>query len=137
VLNDKTAVGLDVHGTATQAAVLELATGELSFRRVSGAPSEVVGYLQGLPGNVLATYEAGPMGYGLAEQPPSGGWMFVSAHPVRFFAAHTSGSRRIDAMPSGSRGCWPPVSCPSYAFRASRKRATAISRVAERPRVVI
>jgi transposase len=67
VLNDRTIVGLDVHGTATQAAALELATGELTFRRVSGPPSEVVGYLQGLQGGVLATYEAGPIGYGLAR----------------------------------------------------------------------
>jgi transposase len=67
MLNDKTVVGLDVHAHATQAAVLEMRTGELSFRRVSGPPSEIVGYLQGLPGNVLATYEAGPMGYGLAR----------------------------------------------------------------------
>lgn len=67
MLNDKTIVGLDVRGTATQAAVLEFTTGELTFRRVNGPPSETIGYLQGLPGNVLATYEAGPMGYGLAR----------------------------------------------------------------------
>jgi transposase len=67
VVNDRTIVGLDVHGKATQAAVLELATGELSFRRVNGPPSEVAGYLRGLPGRVLATYEAGPVGYGLAR----------------------------------------------------------------------
>jgi transposase len=65
--NDRTIVGLDVHGKATQAAALELTTGELSFRRVNGPPSEIVGYLQGLPGRVLATYEAGPVGYGLAR----------------------------------------------------------------------
>lgn len=67
MLNDKTVVGLDVHGRATQAAALDLATGEISFRRVAGAPSEVVGYLQQLGGRVLATYEAGPVGYGLAR----------------------------------------------------------------------
>jgi transposase len=67
VVNDRTVVGLDVHGTATQAAALELATGELTFRRVNGPPSEIIGYLQGLPGRVLATYEAGPIGYGLAR----------------------------------------------------------------------
>lgn len=67
MLNDRTVVGLDVHGTATQAAALQLATGELTFRRVNGPPSETIGYLQGLPGRVLATYEAGPMGYGLAR----------------------------------------------------------------------
>ena len=65
--NDRTVVGLDVHGKATQAAALELATGELSFQRVNGPPSEVVDYLQGLGGRVLAVYEAGPVGYGLAR----------------------------------------------------------------------
>lgn len=67
MLNDRTIVGLDVHAAATQVAALELTTGELTFRRVNGPPSETVEYLQGLPGRVLATYEAGPMGYGLAR----------------------------------------------------------------------
>jgi transposase len=67
VPNDRTIVGLDVHGKATQCATLELGSGELSFRRVLGPPSEVVNYLQGLPGRVLATYEAGPVGYRLAR----------------------------------------------------------------------
>lgn len=67
MLNDRTIVGLDVHGTATQAAALQFTTGELMFRRVNGPPNGIIGYLQGLPGRVLATYEAGPMGYGLAR----------------------------------------------------------------------
>jgi transposase len=67
VANDRTIVGLDVHGKATQCAALELGSGELSFQRVLGPPSEVVGYLQRLPGRVLATYEAGPVGYRLAR----------------------------------------------------------------------
>jgi transposase len=67
VSNDRTVVGLDVHGKATQAAALVLATGEISFQRIGGPPSVVVGYLQGLGGRVLATYEAGPVGYGLAR----------------------------------------------------------------------
>lgn len=65
--NDRTVVGLDVHGRATQAAALVLATGEVSFRRVAGSPRAVIGYLQSLPGNVLGVYEAGPTGYGLAR----------------------------------------------------------------------
>lgn len=65
--NDRTVVGLDVHGKTTQAAALMLATGEISFQRIGGPPTAVVGYLQGLPGRVLATYEAGLVGYGLAR----------------------------------------------------------------------
>lgn len=60
-------MGLDVHGKATQAAALELATGEISFQRMAGPPSTVIEYLQSLPGRVLASYEAGPTGYGLAR----------------------------------------------------------------------
>lgn len=67
MVNDKTAVGLDVHATMTIAAALELGTGELSLRRLNGQPRTAVSYLQGLAGSVIATYEAGPMGYGLAR----------------------------------------------------------------------
>ena len=66
--NHRTLVGLDVHARASIAAELELASGELRFRRVSGPPRSVVNYLEGLPGPVLAVYEAGPVGYGLARE---------------------------------------------------------------------
>lgn len=65
--NHRTLVGLDVHARATIAAGLELESGELWFRRVGGPPRSVVDYLEQLPGPVLATYEAGPTGYGLAR----------------------------------------------------------------------
>jgi transposase len=68
VLDDRRMVGLDVHAKVTVAAALELGTGELSFRRVNGRPRSVVGYLEELPGPVVATYEAGPTGYGLARE---------------------------------------------------------------------
>ena len=64
----KTMVGLDVHAKATVAAVLDLDSGELRFGRISGPPRSVVNYLEGLPGPVVATYEAGPCGYGLARE---------------------------------------------------------------------
>jgi transposase len=68
VHNHRTLVGLDVHAKATIAAGLELDTGELRFRRINGAPRSAVNYLEELPGPVLATYEAGPVGYGLARE---------------------------------------------------------------------
>ena len=40
-------VGLDVHVRETQAAVLDLASGELGYRRIRGRPHEVVPYLEG------------------------------------------------------------------------------------------
>jgi transposase len=68
VHNHRSLVGLDVHAKATVAASLELSSGELRFRRVNGPPRSVVDYLEGLPGPVLATYESGPVGYGLARE---------------------------------------------------------------------
>src|SRR5262249_61226389 len=65
VHNHRTLVGLDVHAKATIAAGLELDTGELRFRRINGPPRSAGNYLEELPGPVMATYEAGPGGYGL------------------------------------------------------------------------
>jgi transposase len=67
-VNDKTLVGLDVHARMTLAASLVLSTGELRFRRLSGPPRSAVDYLEQLPGPVVAIYEAGPVGYGLARE---------------------------------------------------------------------
>lgn len=66
--NHRSLVGLDVHARATVAAGLELDSGELRFRRINGPPRSVVNYLEELPGPVLAVYEAGPTGYGLARE---------------------------------------------------------------------
>lgn len=60
-------VGLDVHARQTHAAVLDLASGELRVCRVRLAPEEVVSFLASLPAPVLAVYEAGPTGFGLAR----------------------------------------------------------------------
>jgi transposase len=62
-----TLVGLDVHARQTHAAVLVLETGELRSCRLRMEPEEVVALLAGLPGPVLAVYEAGPTGFGLAR----------------------------------------------------------------------
>jgi transposase len=64
----KTVVGLDVHAKATVVAVLDLDSGELRFTRISGPPRSVVNDLERLPGPLVATYEAGPCGYGLARE---------------------------------------------------------------------
>jgi len=68
VRNHRSLVGLDVHARASVAAGLELESGELRFRRVGGPPRSAVGFLEELPGPVLATYESGPAGYGLARE---------------------------------------------------------------------
>jgi transposase len=62
-----TLVGLDVHARQTHAAVLVRDTGELRGSRLRMAPEEVVLFLAGLRAPVLAVYEAGPTGFGLAR----------------------------------------------------------------------
>ncbi len=63
----KSVVGLDVHATQTHACVLSPETGELCAKRLNGPPRRALGYLEGLQEPVLAVYEAGPTGYGLAR----------------------------------------------------------------------
>jgi transposase len=62
-----TLVGLDVHARQTHAAVLVRGTGEVRGSRLRVVPEEVVEFLAGLPAPVLAVYEAGPTGFGLAR----------------------------------------------------------------------
>jgi transposase len=59
-------VGLDVHARQTHAAVLDARTGEVDVSRLSGTPERVLPFLEGLS-SVLAVYEAGPTGFGLAR----------------------------------------------------------------------
>ncbi len=70
----KTFAGLDVHATQTQAAAFDVATGELRSKRLSGPPSAALEYLSELRGPLVATYEAGPTGYGLARAAAEAGF---------------------------------------------------------------
>jgi transposase len=60
-------VGLDVHARQTHAAVLDPASGEIGVSRLRMAPVQVVSFLEGLGPGVVAVYEAGPTGFGLAR----------------------------------------------------------------------
>jgi transposase len=60
-------VGLDVHARQTHVAVLDPGSGELRASRLRMAPVEVVAVLEGLGPGVVAVYEAGPTGFGLAR----------------------------------------------------------------------
>lgn len=55
-------VGLDVHASQTTVAVLDKDTGELRRTKLRGAPSTVLGFLDGFDGRVIAVYEAGRPG---------------------------------------------------------------------------
>lgn len=63
----KSVVGLDVHATQTHACVLHPEPGELRSRRLNGPPRGALDFLEGLKAPVLAVYEAGPTGFGLAR----------------------------------------------------------------------
>jgi transposase len=60
-------VGLDVHARQTHAAILHLDSGELAVSVLRMAPLEVVSALERLGPEVVAVYEAGPTGFGLAR----------------------------------------------------------------------
>jgi transposase len=62
-----TLVGLDVHARQTHAAIVDPVTGEVRVSKLRMAPIEVVLFLEGLGPGVLAVYEAGPTGFGLAR----------------------------------------------------------------------
>lgn len=62
-----TLVGLDVHARQTHAATLVCETGEVRGSRLPVEPEEVVGFLATLSAPVVAVYEAGPTGFGLAR----------------------------------------------------------------------
>jgi transposase len=64
----RTFVALDVHVSATVAAIIDRDSGELRRRRLSGRASEVAEFVAGLEGPVRATYEAGPTGFALARR---------------------------------------------------------------------
>jgi transposase len=61
-------VGLDVHARQTHLAALELRTGELDQRRIAGPPEAALEHLERLGPNLIAVYEAGPTGFGLARE---------------------------------------------------------------------
>jgi transposase len=63
----KTHVGLDVHARQTHAAVLDPESGEVAVKRLQVAPGEVAEFLAELGPEVLAVYEAGTTGFGLAR----------------------------------------------------------------------
>jgi transposase len=58
---------LDVHAAQTHAAVLDVATGEVRVRKLTGAPECALALLDELGPGVRGVYEAGPTGFGLAR----------------------------------------------------------------------
>jgi transposase len=67
VLGQRTSVGLDVHARSVVACGLDRETGAVVERRLTPDHREIVGWIEGLPGPVAVTYEAGPTGFFLAR----------------------------------------------------------------------
>jgi transposase len=65
---ERTWVGLDVHLSSISGAAIVGTTGELVRVRLGGEPEGALAWVASLPGMAKAvTYEAGPMGFGLAR----------------------------------------------------------------------
>ena len=131
--NHRTLVGLDVHAKATIAAGLELDTGELRFRRINGPPRSAVNYLEELPGPVMATYEAGPVGYGLAREAAARRIEVRVCAPGSIPRKPGERIKTTGATLSGWRAPCSPGSCRSCAFRPSRRSSSEISPAAGKP----
>jgi transposase len=67
VSNTMPRVGLDVHAKQTHLFSLDLATGEAIRRRIEGPPGAVLPHLERIGEELIAVYEAGPTGFGLAR----------------------------------------------------------------------
>jgi transposase len=59
--------GLDVHARKTAAAAVRLGSGEVWKAQLPGSSAATIEWLQSLPGEVRAVYEAGPTGFELAR----------------------------------------------------------------------
>lgn len=81
-MGEGTFVGLDVHARSVVAGVIDAASGEVRSAGLPVGSTEVVRWLQGLPGPVQVAYEAGPTGYGLARAAAAAGIRCVVAAPA-------------------------------------------------------
>jgi len=60
-------VGLEVHAHQTHLCALDLATGEVERKRIEGPPEAALARLEDIGAELIAVYEAGPTGFGLAR----------------------------------------------------------------------
>jgi transposase len=105
-----TLVGLDVHARQTHAAVVDPATGEVRVSRLRVPPVEVTSFPRGLGPAVLAVYEAGPTGFGLARAARERGIDVRVAAPGSIPKGPGDRVKTTVATRSGWCGCWPPAS---------------------------
>ncbi len=83
MIAQRTSVGLDVHARSVVACGLDRETGEITERRLSPDHREILDWIDGLPGPVAVTYEAGPTGFGLARALETAGIVCQVAAPSK------------------------------------------------------
>jgi transposase len=83
VFTERTSAGLDVHARSVAAAAIDGVSGELFQTKLTPSPDHIRSWLQGLPGPVAVTYEAGPTGFGLYRALEEAGIRCVVAAPSK------------------------------------------------------
>jgi transposase len=125
-----TYVGLDVHARSTDAAAIDVATGELRRARFGGGSEEVIGWLRTLPQPLCGCYEAGPTGFALYRAAEASGLAIAVVAPSE--TPRAPGDRikhdRKDAELLARlllAGQLKPVAVPPPPFEAARHLARA------------
>jgi transposase len=123
-------VGLDVHARSTDAAAIDVATGELRRARFGGGSEEVIGWLRTLPQPLCGCYEAGPTGFALYRAAEASGLAIAVVAPSK--TPRAPGDRikhdRKDAELLARlllAGQLKPVAVPPPPFEAARHLARA------------
>ena len=117
--------GLDVHARKTAGAAVQLGSGEVWRAQIAGSPVAAIEWLQSLPGEVRAVYEAGPTGFGLARAARAAGIEMTVCSPgaiPRQPGDHTKTDQR-DALKLArlhAAGQLRPVAVPSPPLEALR-----------------
>jgi transposase len=106
----RTLVGLDVHAGQTHAAIVHRGSGEVAVSKLRMAPEGVVAFLERLGPGVLAVYDAGPTGFGLARNGRERGIDMRVVAPGSIPKGSGSGSKPTGVTRSVSCACWPPAS---------------------------
>ncbi len=127
-------VGMDVHARSTDAAAIDVLTGELRRARFGCGAEPVVAWLAALPQPVHACYEAGPTGYSLYRAAERAAIRVDVVAPSK--TPRPSGDRvktdRKDAellVRLLMAGALTPVAVPPPAFEASRDLTRAREQV--------
>ena len=60
-------VGLDVHARSVVGCAIDESTAEIRTARIGARTEQIVDWVRAQPGPVVACYEAGPTGFGLAR----------------------------------------------------------------------